>query len=186
MDNNIPDSKLVEIPQDMVETETPTSNQGELGAPETPEPEKVEQSKDLQSALAQKEHWRKKAEEAEAKLRSATPQVSTSNTSDPMETVKISKILSKYNDEESEFILERAGKVSFDAIKRAEEDKWTQTAINAMREKVAKENKIPAPGSSSPFGTTEKSPQEIQNMSREEHMKLEAKVVKERLGGRGI
>jgi len=136
----------------MGEKDTPI-NQTETQTPKIEKPEKAgEKSKELQSALAQKEHFRKKFEDL--KSQRGNPETQTGDSKpksfDPMETVKISKLLNKYTDDESEFILDRAGSSSYDAIKKATEDDWTQLAIQGMRDKVAKEKAIP--GSSSPSG----------------------------------
>jgi hypothetical protein len=147
-------------------------NETGMKTPETPtEKTEEEKSKELQSALAQKEHFRKKYEDLRAEKEKPESQIGTPKSFDPMETVKISKVLNKYNDEESEFILSRAGSSSFEAIKKAEEDKWTQIAIQGMRDKVAKEQKVPTP--SSPSGISgEKTPQDIAKMTKDEHRKF--------------
>lgn len=163
------------------------TNETELETPESPEPEKAEKSKEFQSAIAQKEHFREKAEKLEkelaelrAKPSNPSPEPKTGNF-DPIETVKIAKLLNQFNDDESEFILGRAGQSSYEAIKKAAEDKWTQVAIQGMREKVKAEVNVPSPTSpGSRFGTKEITPEtkpvDVEKITREKFTKVEHSV----------
>ncbi|MHA1482586.1 MAG: hypothetical protein ACTSQA_04010 [Candidatus Heimdallarchaeaceae archaeon] len=141
--------------------ETPKTPEGEnpeeTKVEETEEPEKSkvekpEQSKELQSALAQKEHQREKREQAEkelAKLKETKSNIPASQ--NPMEVVKLAKALEGYSEEEVEFITRNSTDKSIDGIINASKDDWVKTAIQAKREKVAKENKTPEPSTKQDF-----------------------------------
>jgi len=104
--------------------------------------EKPEQSKELQSALAQKEHFRKKYEESQKELGKPKSNISTA---DPMEVVHLTKALEGFNEDEVEFITRNASEKSIQGTIDASKDDWVKTAIQARREKVESENKIPEP-----------------------------------------
>ena len=93
-----------------LENETP-KNESEKETPEIPpekteekseKVEKPEQSKELQSALAQKEHFRTKYEEAQKSLDELNkePSIKLPPSQNPMEVVKLAKALEGYNEEE--------------------------------------------------------------------------------------
>lgn len=131
------------------EKETPETNE-EMETPETPKTEKTEEkSKELQSALAQKEHFREKSEKLEAELAKTrqaepNPKTATPAVQDPVALAKLAKTLGAYNEEEIDFIIRNAQSKSPDGIIQAAQDKWVQTAIQAEREKVEK-GKTPPP-----------------------------------------
>jgi len=159
---------------------------------ETPsQPEKVEQSKDLQSAIAQKEHFRSKLEKAEADkvaLETRLKGFSSQPTGSPMEAVRLGKALAEHSEEEADMVITYA-KGKFDTLTptpeqiiQASKDDWVATAISANREKVAGENKTPEP--SSPAST-------IGGLNSEDVEKLDtkafAKLVRKGMeGGTGI
>ncbi len=131
------------------ETETLETNEEE-----TPEPEKVKKSKDLQSALAQKEHFRTKLEKAETEkkvLEEKLKGFASQSTGSPMEAVRLGKALADNSEEEADVIITYAkGKFNTlnptpEQIIQASKDDWVTTAISAKREKVAGENKTPEP-----------------------------------------
>jgi hypothetical protein len=182
---------------DEIKEETPTSE--DTTSSENVEAEKPEESKDMQTVLKQKEHWRTKAidpnsgkeykvlyEEA-TKPKEIIPQPKSPETkTDPMEAVKISKILNKYSDDESEFLISRAGSVSYEAIKKAEEDNWTQVAIAGMREKVAKEQAIPDPGGVSRTGFRLKSNEEVAAMTPIQRRQYSEDYMKNNSASQGV
>jgi len=133
--------------------ETPENPNGEE-IPETPAAEKPEEkSKELQSALAQKEHFRKKVGTLEKQLKSKGNEPEEwITTNDPLEVVRLGKALNNYSEEETEFIIRNASTKDIDGILKAEKDSMVQAAIQSTREKVARESKVPEP--SSPFNTT--------------------------------
>src|SRR4030043_457595 len=139
---------------------TPQQINTETGEPEiTPEPEKVGESKQFRTLDAQKRYWREKAEEAEEKLKNLKPPVAEDG---DFWKKKVDFLLEnqdkRYSEDEFEHIStvsQRKGVSLSDAAKS--EDGY----IKFLREKVAGQNKVPAPGSSSPFATIEKSPKEL-------------------------
>jgi len=154
-----------------------------LETEETPAPEKEveaekpeEKSKDLQSALAQKDHFRTKLEKVEAEkkiLEDKLKGFNSKTTGDPMEGVRLGKALADISEEEAEVVITYAkGKFNTlsptpEQIIQSSKDDWVQTAIKGKREKVAGEKKTPAPSSpSSTFGG--KTPEEIGKMSKKE------------------
>ncbi|MHA1854057.1 MAG: hypothetical protein ACTSUF_11215 [Candidatus Heimdallarchaeaceae archaeon] len=117
--------------------------------PEIEPEEEQKEDKSLQSALAQKDHYKSKAEKAEARTQELEKSLKKDNTSlpqDPIEIVKLSKALGGYNEAETDFII-RNSDGTLDGIIKATSDDWVQSAITSKREKVAKENEIPAPSS---------------------------------------
>ncbi len=172
---------------DEFEKETQETNGEE--APETSEADKPEKSKDLQSALAQKEHFREKAEKAESKVKELETKLGAGvvkPTEDPMVIVRLAKALEGYDEAEADFILRNAKDSSPKEIIAASQDDWVKTAINAKREKVEKDKKVPSPSSPSAiFG--DKSFDDVKGMSREEHKKwAEEQAQKSQSGGEGI
>jgi hypothetical protein len=142
-----------EIPQLEME---PPKKPTEMEPPKVPQPEKTEEtSKELQSALAQKEHFRKKYEKAKTELESK-PTVNLPPSQNPMEVVKLAKALEGYNNDEIEFITKNASDNSINGVIEATKNEWVQSAIQARREKVAKEQAIPGPSGPSSGITEEK------------------------------
>jgi hypothetical protein len=138
-----------------LDKESPKNQEG-VDVPKNPEAEKPqgeepEKSKELQSALAQKEHFREKFEEAKKQLEAKTPtegvKDNIANRANPMEVVKLAKALEGYSEEETSFIIRNAKSERPEDIIGAASDEWVKDAIQARREKVEKEKKIPAPDS---------------------------------------
>lgn len=172
-----------------IENDTLT-NESEMETPQTPEAEKPETSKELLSAIAQKDHFRKKFEESQKEIEELRrdPKFSSQVSSmDTMQAVRLSKALQGFSEEETDFILRNTPGKTPDEIIKASQDEWVKDAIQARRAKAAAQNKVPSPGSSSPFANTVKSPQDVNAMlegkSKEEQSRLmqdyEAKVIKE-------
>ena len=146
----------------------------EKETPEKTESEKTEKSKDLQSALAQKEHFRTKYEKSleDIKTLKKSGKVSSDfpTSTNPMEVVKLAKSLEGYNEDEVDFIVRNASDKSVDGIVDATKDEWVKTAITAKREKVEGENKTPSPSSPSSIigGKTD---EELEKMDDTEYAK---------------
>ena len=159
-----------------LEKDTPPETNLEKATPET-QPEKTDdKSIDVQSVLAQKEHFRTKAEKLETELNELrnkpAPASIATQAIDPLEVVKLGKSLSDYDEEETSFIIRNAKDKSPQGIIGASKDEWVQTAIKARREKVAKEKQILGP--SNPGSTPsfmQKSPSEIGKMPQAEYDK---------------
>jgi hypothetical protein len=155
--------------------DTPPENQVENETPKNSTENTDDKSKDLQSALAQKEHFRTKAEKAEAELaelRSKSTNVPQANPNpvDHLEVVKLGKALADFSEDETSFIIRNAKDKSPQGIIEASKDEMVQIAIQAKREKVAKEKQVLGP--SNPTGSSGfefKSPREIGQMSKEEY-----------------
>lgn len=105
--------------------------------------------KKFQSAEAQKEHFRAKAEKFEKELKELKPEeqpkeekgvISETN---PRDIVRLTKALSGYDDDEINFIYRNAKDTSLDSIIEATKDTWVIDSIETRREKVEKEKKIP-------------------------------------------
>jgi len=152
-----------------------------------PEPEKTEEkSKDLQSALAQKDHYRTKLEKAEADKKALEEKLkgfSSQATGDPMEAVRLGKALAEHSEEEADIIITYA-KGKFNNLKptpeqiiQASKDEWVKAAISAQREKVRSENKTPAPSSPSPI-IGGKTAEDISKMSTAEFSKMAREQMK--------
>lgn len=158
--------QVVEEDKKPVEEKETPQNQTEEETPQAPEAEKPaeEKSKELQSALAQKEHFRKKAEEAEKKATDALKKVDI-GAANPMEIVRLAKALGDYSEQEIAFITKNAENKSAEGIIEASKDEWVQTAINATREKVADNKKIPGP--SSPSAVQQDSKEKIDKLIEE-------------------
>jgi len=139
----------------------------EQETPETPPENTEDKSKDLQSALAQKEHFREKFDTSQEELKELkeklqsltkekegskeeTPKSEISATTNPMELVRLNKALEGYSEDEVEFIIKNAPTKDIDGIVGATKNEWVKTAINAMRDKVEKEKKVPSPTSRAP------------------------------------
>lgn len=170
--------------------ETTTENQEVATAPKPVEAEKPEQSKDLQSALAQKEHFRTKLEKVEAELTQlkAKPANPVQGGVDPMAVVKLGKALSNFSEDEVDFIMRNAQDKSPDAIVRACQDEWVKTAIQARRDKVEKSKGFPAPsGATSGEFLEERGVRETARMTDEEYAEYKKKLLaKEAQGAMGI
>ena len=157
-----------------LEKDTPPETNLEKATPET-QPEKTDdKSIDVQSVLAQKEHFRTKAEKLETELNELknkpAPVANPTQGIDPLEVVKLGKAVAAYDEEETSFIIRNAKDKSPKGIIDASKDEWVQTAITARREKVAKEKQIlgpSSPGSTPTF--TPKSPSEIGKMPQKEY-----------------
>jgi transcription elongation GreA/GreB family factor len=159
--------------EEIMEKETPQTKV-EPATPETPTEKTGDKSIDTQSLQAQKEHQREKREIAEARVKELEAKLANVPTAtqavDPLEVVKLGKAVADYDEEETSFIIRNAKDKSPQGIIDASKDSWVQTAINARREKVAKEKQILGPSSPGATPTfSPKSPQEIAKMPKEEY-----------------
>lgn len=131
------------------ETETPET-ETETETPETPT-EKTDKSKELLSALAQKEHFRTKTEALETKVKELEGKLSQpihtekSVFADPLQAVKLGKALQDYSEEELGVIMDVAKSTTPEAILEAANKQWVRDAIQSKREKVALEKRALEP-----------------------------------------
>ena len=109
------------------------------------EGENLDKSKELQSALAQKEHWRKKYEllEKEAKVKVQKPSKVEGTGTENEWRSKVDFLIKNrdFNEEEFDHI---AAVASRKGINLEEAAKVEQDYIKFQREKVAEKNKIPS------------------------------------------
>ncbi len=159
-----------------LEKDTPPETNLGTATPETPTEKTEDKSIDVQSVLAQKEHFRTKAEKLESELNELknkpAPTPTATQAVDPLEVVKLGKAVADYDEDETSFIIRNAKDKSPKGIIDASRDEWVQTAIKARREKVAKEKQILGPSSPGATPTfSPKSPQEIAKMPKEEYDK---------------
>ena len=158
--------KELEELQNLPEAELDETQQNRLNElNQEAEAEKTaEQSKELQSALAQKDHFREKAEKAqkdfdeykskhpETELPAGTPKEDVEiweASNDPLEIVKFNKVLKDYDEAETEFIMQNSPTRNLEGIMKAVENPMVQAAIQGMRDKAEAENKVPPPSSPS-------------------------------------
>jgi hypothetical protein len=145
-------------------------NESEKDNSITPE---VEETKDnsLKITTAQKEHYREKAQKLEAQLKelqSKIPTAPQASNQDPIEIVKLTKALEGRTEDEVQFILRNAkGKTAQDIID-ASKDEWVNAAIEAKREKLQKDNKIPSPSNPMSSDFEPKGFLDIKSMSDEQ------------------
>jgi hypothetical protein len=187
--------EIIEVDASHEEAQEAKEEQEEISEPveaekEAEKPE--EKSKDLQSALAQKDHYRTKLEKSEAEKKSLEDKLkgfSSQTTGDPMESVALGKALADVSLEEAETIITYA-KGKFNNLKptpeqiiQASKDPWVIDAIKTQREKVKAENKTPAP--SSPSSTIRgKTSEDIAKMDTKSFSKLAREIFQG--GGTGI
>jgi len=125
---------------------------GEQAIPEKPDspPKAPPVRQDIYERMKRAEDEVKRLKEQPA--RKVSLGVETQN---PMEVVKLAKALEGYSEEEVDFITRNATDKSINGVISASKDEWVKTAIDARREKVVQEKKIP--GSTSPdFSSFEK------------------------------
>lgn len=172
------ENKEEKTSENQEENET-LKNEEELETPETPqeekpEGEKPEKSKELQSALAQKDHWRKKAEDAEKQLqlkKEKPPESASKETKDEWRS-KVDFLLKnsekKYSEEEFDHIANIASHadVSLDEAAKREDE-----YIQFKREKVEADKKTPSPSTKSSISEKpieDVKPKDLSDMTNEE------------------
>jgi hypothetical protein len=184
--------------EELLENETP-KNEEETTTPEGGEPEKVDKSKDLQSALAQKEHFREKVEKLQKEvegLKNNPPKVPSLKTNekveewkaseDPLAIVKLTKVLKDYNEDETEFILKNAPSRDIEGIAEAIKNPYVQSAIQAMREKVASEQATPEPSGVNSGKFKIKSAEEIETMTPQQRREYAEEFMRYKAKGSGV
>jgi len=151
------------------ENEYSIQNESEKDNSITPAPEEGKDNS-LKITTAQKEHYREKAQKLEAQLKelqSKIPANAVPN-QDPKDIVKLAKALEGYNEEETDFIYRNAKGNDIQNIIEASKDDWVKTAIEAKREKINKDNKVPSPSNPMDNGFEPKGFLEIKNMTDEQ------------------
>lgn len=163
--------------------ETPEETEEETETPEeTPQEEKPEaepeKSKELQSALAQKKHYKEKADKAQKELDKFKKASDTNlpSPANPMEVVKLAKALEGYSEEEVSFISRNASGDSIDDIINATKDDWVKTAIQSKRDKVELEKATPSP--TAPASLKGKTEADLKKMSGKDYNSYIKKIAK--------
>ena len=147
---------------------------------------------EIQKRDAQIAHWRDKANKLAGEVKTLRPKENPQpkegeqKAYDPFEAVKLGKVLKDFDEAETDFILRNARSKSIEDIQAAAKDDMVQSAIMSRREKVAKESKVPSPSSSGSSGFSEKSPSDIEKMSREEHKEYVKEVEKRAMSNEGV
>lgn len=155
-----------ETPETEEETETPEETTEETKTPETSQEEKPEgKSKELQSALAQKDHWRKKAEEFKNKLKFQKPE--TKEGQDEWKS-KVEFLLQNQSKSYSEKEFDHIAIVSTQENISLEEAATNEDEyIQFKREKVLKEKGTPSPSSpGSPL--SDKTPEQLEELAKDD------------------
>jgi len=125
-----------------------------------PSEETLKSPEDLALKLKELEEKNKqlfeRAKKAEEKLKEIKPEIKSkeepkeepkgTEKQDPKVMVRLAKALNDFSEEEIDFIYRNAKDNSPESIIEASKDEWVKMAINAKREKVAKEKQIPEPG----------------------------------------
>ena len=106
--------------------------------------------------------------------------------SDPLEIVKLGKVLKDYDENETEFIIRNASSKDIDGIVKAEKDPMVQAAITATRDKVAKESKVPTPSSPSSVAETFDAEKAVKEGSELEEVTKRYEKLKESGMGEGM
>ena len=165
--------------------ETPQEPQEEQETSEKP----AEPSSDLEEKNRRLYARMKKAEEEAKRLKEelerAKAQAQPQPAVDPINLAKTVSALKDYTPEELDFIamISRAKNIPPEEAVKTEEAKLY---IQARREKVAKEKKVPEPSSPSATPSKELPPEDIAKMSKEEHKKLFEEHLRKRAAGEGV
>lgn len=176
---------------EIMENDTPQNEQVKENT-ETPTPKEGENDNILKTALAQKEHFKEKAQKLEAQLKEVQGKIpqGTQVGQDPRDVVKLAKALEGFSEEETEFIYRNAKGGDISNIIEASKDDWVKTAIEAKREKLQKDNKIPSPSNPMGSGFQEKGFLEIKDMTDEQFNAYQKELIErantKRSGGMGL
>ena len=150
------------------EPEKAVQEPSEPDTPLTPEGENpIKKSKDLETALAQKKHWREKYDKL-AKEKESNPDKPSVPLSDNDWRTKTDFLLNNRNKDYSREEFDHISIVSKErGISLDEAAKQSADYINFNRDKVENSKKVP--GSSSALGASGKSDKDIANMTEAEH-----------------
>lgn len=124
------------------------------------------------------ERMRKAEKEAKELKEQISKRPSIAEIKDPMEIVRLTKALEGYSESEVDFIIRNTTDKSIDNIILTTKDEWVKDAIDVRRKKVAEQNKVPAPGSSSPFSATKKSGAEIQEKLKGKNPQEQSEIMR--------
>lgn len=155
---------------------------------ETPNPEEdktqeenpEEKSKDLQSALAQKEHYRSKLEKVEAEKKALEEKLANpkSESSLTLEAIKVGKKLEKYSDEIIDSVAKVIKSDNPKDILEALDNPYIKQGIEIEMKKVADTKKIP--GSS---GISSERDEDVAKLPKDEFRKRMIEEAKQAMSG---
>jgi|TARA_Y100000310_G_scaffold312222_1_gene359308 hypothetical protein len=181
----IPDPPIAEEPKGEIqpesqeEKETPETEEVVEEPTEASETEKSESQKEIETLQAQKEHWRKKAREGEAKLAKRKEDGEESADEEFKPRVEFLLENRSLNAEEYDHLaavaLRDSGKVDLESLRDAK--KKETEYISFLRKKAENKRKSPGSTSASAISKLQKTPEEIAKMTPEEHRKYEEQIM---------
>jgi hypothetical protein len=149
----------------------------EVKTPEVKEEGKPEA--DVKTVLAQKEHFRTKAERLEKELSEAKGKPAEATIT--LEAIKIGKKLEKYSDEVIDDVAKVIKSTNPNDILAALENPYIKRGIEAKQQEEINKSKVPGSSGSIGYGN-QKSPDEIRKLTPEEHMKLDQESLRPSTG----
>ena len=150
------------------------------------ETEKSVNQKEIETLQAQKEHWRKKAQDLEKKSKSVAQKTEDTSQSDDEFRPRVEFLLENRDLNADEYdhlaavALRNSGKINLESLREAK--KSEAEYIGYLRKKAESKSKLPGSTSASGVSRVQKTPEEIGKMTRDEHMRYEAQVMKENQG----
>lgn len=133
---------------------------------------------DVNKVLQENELLKQKNSQLFERTKKAEEKAKQAKPSPEVEFLETAKVAKKYSDRELEIIANYAKKVGV-GISQAEKDEVVQLAIEAERNRVAKEQAIPTPSAAN-MSQSGVSYNEIASMDREKHMQLEKEMLAKR------
>jgi hypothetical protein len=158
--------------------ETLSENEETSDESTTSEPEKAEKSKEFQTILAQKEHFKKKYEALKEKFGDVTPK-REAKSDDWRERVDFLLVNRDFNKQEFDHISAVSKR---DGISLQEAAEKEMDYISFRRQKTAEENKIPS-SSAAKGSSLRKTDADIRKMTSAELQAYEAQLDKAEEGG---
>jgi hypothetical protein len=158
--------------------ETLSENEQTSVESKTSEPEKAEKSKEFQTLLAQKEHFRNKYETLRKEFGDVTPKKETKS-DDWRERVDFLLVNRDFNKQEFDHISAVSKRDSISLQEAAEKE---NDYITFRRQKTAEENKIPS-SSAAKGSSLKKTDADIRKMNSAELQAYEAQLDKAEEGG---
>ncbi len=161
-----------------LEQENDTLSENETEELTTPEPEKAEKSKEFQTILAQKEHFKKKYEALKEKFGDVSPKKETKSDEwkDRVDFLLVNRDFNKQEFDHISAVSKR------DGISLSEAAEKEMDYISFRRQKLAEENKIPS-SSAAKGSSLRKTDDEIRKMTSAELQAYEAQLDKAEEGG---
>lgn len=148
---------------------------------EPTEAEKPDNQKEVETLLAQKEHWRKKALKAEEDMKKFRPSQPSQHTTEDEFRPRVEFLLENRDLEGNEYdhlatvAMRTSGKITLDSLRAAKDSE--KGYLGYLRKQRSQANKIP--GSTVPSGSPnfQKSPEDIAKMSSAELLAYDRKMM---------